>query len=394
MAYGKDPANLKKIVPYGGTVSQQMGNATRRPSKPRRSGGGGAPYWANQFRPSESIPDTIRLIPGSYAVMRVDEDTGEIYTETLPWYEYVEHYYNAVKMGGICSAGPFRMLRSKRDACYGCDMFWEDFSERKRTGARTPNRISMREMYVFNVIDMGVFYKTEQLDKSGNPKVNGKTGEPFWEWKKLLNPNDPHAIGKETRKGKLMTWAMGQAHFNSLKGYADHISQHCATCGARGDDPMNPPIVTHAWQCSNEDCGVPVIRLSDTQLGPQQIGEVVSTPHNCRACGQTNFLEEVKVCGPGCGAPGQGYEPVRATIFDVDMQVKRQKSSDGNQTQLIVLATSNPKPVDPAFDDLVKKVIDLPARYSPTSLEDQSQLWNYTPPVNTDPTSHAQQYSR
>jgi len=392
MAFGKKPENLTRVIPYGGSgsdVLNRMGRAQQRTRTPR--GASKRPYWANQFKPSETIPDTIRLIPGEYPNLRVD-DRGDLYEEILPWYEYIEHYHGGLQKGGICSAGPHRMDRNKRDECYGCEIYWEDWQIRKDTGGRTPNRISARKMYVFNVLDMGTFFKADQYDNNGRPRINPKSGEPYWDWEKLVNPNDPAAAGKETRKGAMLTWAMGDAHFQALKGYGEHICQHCNTCGVRGDDPSNPVVITHAWACANEDCGHPIIRLSNTTLTPDQIAATLSTPMKCPQCGRVSYLKEIVDCGPSCGMAGKGLVPERASIFNVDMQVKRQRAPDSNQTQLIVLATSNPKPIGDAFKDIVKPT-DLAARFTPTPLAGQAGLWNYVP-RDPDPTGHAQPYNR
>jgi len=372
MAFGKNPANRADIVPYGGSFAQKAAMASRKPPTGRNNRR--TPYWVDQFRPSESLPDTIRLVPGEYKIQSLD-DSGNVVEDTYPWFRYTEHYHGGLKKGAVCSAGPFRMKRGQREPCYGCDLFWEDYTIRRQkrdeTGQRveTPNRVSMRDMYVFNVLDLGSFYETDQVDRNGRVRMN-QQGAPYQEWRKLTHPNDPEAIGKKQRKGRLQPWAMGTNHFNALRGYAEHIAQSCAGCGTRGD-ALTPALQTVFYACGNPDCRTPLIDCTESTLSPEQIQEVISTPQRCSSCGIVGFLREMVSCEV-CAQ--NKTEPKRAWIFDVDMQIKRQRSPDSNQSQLIVLATSVPKDIDPEYLALANP-IDLPERFKPTPLDEQHALW-------------------
>lgn len=372
MAFGKDPSILKNVIPHGGSFSQQVAMATRRVKVPRSGGGGGSIFWADKYQPTEHMPgDPVRLIHGVYEIPKVADD-GSVYTMSLPWCEYREHFHGYLSKSIICSAGPLYMDKARREPCYGCNIFWEDFQIRKQKGkgANSPNRVSMREMYAFTVLVMAPFHKIEQVDNQGNLRVNQKTNQPFWNWEKCSGPGcQGCAGGKETKQGHVQPWPMGRDHFFGLNAYADYIGTSCITCRSRGT------VSTLLWKCGA--CGDPVIDMRQTSFTMAQINDVVKNLYACRKCETSAMLVEDTYC-TSCTPTGQIAQ--RAGVFDVDMQVKRQASAGKNGTQLVVLAFSDPKPVDPAFAEMAKP-LDLPAKYKPTPLEQQATLFEYQPAV-------------
>ena len=284
------------VAPFGGSIHQKQRAATHRP---KRGSGGNMPYWVDTFKPSDISADTIRLVPGSYQVSRItDGNDPVLYLEDTPWWEYCEHYHGGVKKGAICSAGPFRFLKDKREPCYGCDMFWEDFEERKRIAAEKgikrvehPKRISMRDMFVYNVVDMGNFHKMPRTDANGVMKMNPMTNQPYWNWVKCTQAGCVGCMqGVESKIGRLQPWPMGKNHFIALNGYADFISNSCVTCGGRDC------ISWLLWQCGNPDCGHPIIRKNSTSYDLRQIQDITSAPFNCKQCGTTSYLLELVEC--------------------------------------------------------------------------------------------------
>jgi len=378
MAFGKDPASLKNVVPHGGSWKDQVARATRRVKKPQGTGGGGGAFWADKYQPSEHMSgDAVRVIHGAYQIDRVADDGETLYQEIIPWWEYREHFHGYLQKSAICSAGPFHMDRTRRNPCYGCDIFWEDFQIRKQKGkgANTPNRISMREMFVLTVLSMAPFHKIEQVDAMGNLKMSQKTNQPFWNWVKCSGPGCQGCIGnKETKQGHVQPWPMGRDHFLALNAYADYIGTSCTTCKGRGT------LSTLTWKCSNLACQEVIVDLRTTTFTMEQINEVVKNPYPCQKCG-TNAVPMEEVYCANCTL--QGQTPQRASVFDVDMQVKRQASAEKKGTQLVVLATSDPKPIDDIYADMAK-ALDLPSKYKPTSLEQQAALFEYV--IKTAPT--------
>jgi hypothetical protein len=250
--------------------------------------------------------------------------------------------------------------RNRREPCIGCDIFWE--------GSKGNRAISMSNKYAFNVIDMGVFHKVHQVDqKTGGFRINQKTNEPYTEWVKCKGVGcDVCQVALETKQGHIQPWPMSKTHFDSLQGTVQHISKGCTTCGGR------EVIETVMWQCGNPQCGELLFDISNTTATMDQILDVVNRPYSCRRCGVTAYPEEVIQCANCTPA---GNQPRRATLYDVDLQVKAQPTGEGKQTLLIVLATSDPKPVDPQFAPLLEGKIDLAKKFAATPIAQQEKKW-------------------
>lgn len=379
MSFGKDDKNLGNVASYGGTTRQRAANAGR---KRTRSGGGRRPYWSDTYRPSEHQIDSIRLIAGEYKIQRADGN-GELYEEVLPWWECKEHYHGGIKRGGICSGGPLFFDRKRRLDCYGCNIYWNDSGR----GDRDKRIISIADKFVFRVVDFGQFHKVPQTDKNGQFRLD-KENQPYMEWAKCTGMGCTGCQNaKESKFGYIQPWIMSKTHFNSLNGYADSIGTSCTTCLARG------VISTCMWQCANQECGELIFDIATSTATQEQVDEIVNAPFGCATCQQKNYPEEVIQC---VNCTPQGTDPVRASIFDVDMQVKTQKTGDGDQTALLVIATSDPKPIDDQFKDLLEFAPNLEKRFAPTSLEDQAAMWKIqrTNKEEQNPANYAQGYGQ
>lgn len=357
MSFGKDNSQLGGIPKYGGSIAQKAANASRRKSQP--TGKSKRAYWSDCFSPSEHQSSTIRLIPGSYTLKRIDT-AGKEYEETCEWWECREHFHGTYRKGGLCSAGPRVMDRNARDTCYGCDIFW--------AGTKGNRKVSMSDKFVFDVLDQGMFHNVPQVDrKSGQYAMNPKTGTPYMEWVKCpvvgCHTCQTGVTEENSTVGHLQPWMLNKSHFKSLNGYAQSIGSCCVSCKGRGT------IGTELWQCSNPACGEMIFDLKHTTATLEQISNVTSDLYRCPTCSNVDYPQEVISC-KSCP------NPVRATIFDVDMQVRVQKTGDGEQTVLIVEATSDPHPLDPKFEVKLKYAHKLDTRFVPTSLEDQAVAWH------------------
>lgn len=271
MSFGKDDGHLRNIGTYGATTSQQMGNATRRQSGPRKGG----PSWANNYQPSFSAPDTIRLIPGDFEAERIDKNTGNVFMEKVPWFEFTEHFHGGIKKSITCSGGVFRMSDRKKAApCRGCDIWREDADERRRIERETghkpaqPDRMSFSGKYAFICLDTGWFFKGYRYDENGRVKVSDK-GQPYMDWMKYNDANYQYYTATqrdlaqqnkavETQAGLIRPWPVGYTQFNLLIGFSDMIQKHCKNCGG-----MNC-IHTQAWVCPS--CQTPTFVGNETTM--------------------------------------------------------------------------------------------------------------------------------
>lgn len=380
MAFGKDNKNLGSVAAYGGTARQQAANAGRR--RKRGSSGGTRPYWIDTFRPSLTAADSVRLIPGEYKVTRVDENNAA-YEEMIDWYEYREHFHGGLMKGGICSGGPYFFDRKLREDCHGCEIFWN--TPKAAKGQR--KIISMTDKFAFRVIDFGTFHNVPQTDDKGQYKLNPETQQPYMNWAKCTGLGCTGCqVAQENKVGHIQPWPMSKTHFQSLNGYSDSIGACCTTCCGRG------VISACMWQCGNHDCGDLIFDMSQTTATQDQIDDIVNAPYTCATCQVTGYPEEVIECS---NCTPQGAEPNRASIFDVDMQIKAQKTGDGDTTALLVLATSDPKPLDTQFEEMLQYAPDLAKRFAPTPLEEQARIWNIqASKPDANPQSYAQGYGQ
>lgn len=100
----------------------------------------------------------------------------------------------------------------------------------------------------------------------------------------------------------------------------------------------------------------------------------------------------------GCAV--KGTQPVRATIYDVDLQVQAVRTGENDNTILTIVGMTDPKPIDPVFQDLLQYKPDLSKRFAPSTLEEQSRQWGapavQNQPVGSPPPpqSHVQSYGQ
>lgn len=381
MAYGKDTSQLNRIVPYGGSLSQRAHNYTntrKQASETRRGGGGGAvPYWKDTLKLSTSHSRILRLIPGQYE-QNYSEDDATIISSVFEYFIFREHYHGGVSKGAICSAGPLFRNKSKTEPCEGCTMFWEDMKERKAKKARGdksmgPNRMSMTEKYVFTVWDYGLWLRVPQTDASGNVRM-GQQGTPYYDWVAAAS-NDPRVSQLEHTWGRLLAWPVGETYKDTLLSYNDEtIQKDCATCGSQGSIKCVSKI------CGNPDCGFEIFDPNNTTLNPEQIEKMMSSKYTCPVCGQSNFIDEMIECQT---CLQNGLEPRRASIFDVDLEVKSVAAGKGAQTILQILNRSTPRQIQVADPEVLKTIVpmDLARKFSPTPVEKQRELWGIVAPI-------------
>lgn len=377
MSFGKDPSKLQKT----GSFRQRATTFNNNKQASRKGGGSNTPYFVNQYKPSLDELDTVRLIEGSYDIPQPNEK-GDLVEINLPFFPYAEHFDGREMKGSICSAGPFAKSKGKSDPCRGCDLYWAGM-EPGPDGKRRAGRYSRREMQVFTVLDYGEYHKTPQVDrKSGQVKVNEQTGEAYYNWTKCTGRGcDGCQAGNEKKSGERRNWPMGWGHYQTLLSCDKDIGKSCSNCG--GVDSVE---AVH-WAC--RACGEGVVDMANTTMKQKDIDNITDKPFHC-TCGSVEMLEEVIECKQCTPAGGTAK---RATIFDVDISVKRIASSDGgNQTTLNITKWSAPRPIDPRFKELAQP-LDLPKIFAPTSMELQTQLFGAAERQPVTATDMSRQYN-
>jgi hypothetical protein len=368
MSFGRDDSRLATIGGYGASPTQQMNNAMRRQQGPRK----GAPSWANNYRPSEHTLDNIRFLSGNYNIQRIDTTSGKAYTEVTPWFEYTEHYHGGTKRSAICSAGVFRNDKKQALPCRGCEIYWEDWNERNRIAqekglkkVEQPNRISRQDFKVFNILDMGHFFKGTRLDDQGRPITNKSTGRPIQDWVKYIGPHQDaeYHTSPEKRQGLVLPFPVGFTQFQTINGYAEEVQKNCRNCGGTGS------IYTQTYVCPQ--CGAPTLQGHETTMPPDKIKDIVNQPVNCLHCRTPAYPRPVMSC-QYCP------HPTPARLFDVDIQLKETRIN--NKRQLIIASISPPRPIDPLFQEIVSKPVDLVKKFAETPYEEQLALFGAPAP--------------
>lgn len=378
MAFGKNPEVRAKQAGsfHLSATARQMDQAEqkqRRASSGGGGGGGGARF-NDQYRPTTVGQDKIRVIAGDFVNQRGFVETvggrkvGQIITENFQWYTYAEHFNARNNKSSVCSAGPLWMLKDEKCDCIGCDQYWSG-KTRGPDGKPKTGFMSRRELNALTVLHYAKYYKVEQIDNStGRPKFNPRTNEPYYQWVTANHNNkDLIKLAKEERDGARLHWSLGTTHFNTLVEYAKVVANDCISCGNQAS------IEAEAYICAH--CGDVVIEKATTQLSEDDILRTIARPVRCpdplcEGNKEPSMLQEVMRC-TCC------ENPVRASVFDVDLQVKLAKSSDPNSktTTLMIVGRGRPSPVDPKYQSFTEP-LDLPKIFSPTPLDIQRTLFN------------------
>jgi hypothetical protein len=373
MSFGKDEGHLANIPPHGGNFIQRAKTHARRP---QRSGGGGGriPHWKDGFKPSLVYPSLVRLVPGAYR-QQVTHDGETVVEEEFTYVKWREHVSKSSgsPRSAVCSGGALFASKTKACECEGCTVYWEDYRERQAKKARGdktrgPNRMSCRDQYSYTVFDYAPYWKMPDIDRqTGQPRMNNNTNQPYYHWE-TGSVNDPKFQGKEWKQGHLLSWSMGSTYQDVLIMQAKVIGQHCKQCGNMGC------ITTLMKICGNPQCGQFIYDPNNTTLTTEQQNKIDYDKYTCPQCQQEGYVGEVIECA---ACTPQGLTPVRAGIFDVDLQVQA-VGNPGSQTFLQVLATSEPRPIQISDAKVLEtiKPLDLLKKFAPTALERQRQIWN------------------
>lgn len=362
-------------------MQQRMRRSTKR--APGTGGGGGRnlPTFVDRYIPPlDSAPDMIRILRGEYPEPVIDPDardfaideTGKPLVDIVPYYKYVEYFHGTKKRGCIGSEGPLGAYKGKGDPCIAADWYWYEWRERQRTGSKNPNAMSRREKWALSVLVLAPFYKVPRTDQQGNLVVNPNTKEAYYDWAKGSRRanNEYEAAGYEKKQGHAMHMSLGYGQWNSLLEFQDTLGRHCRSCNTQDT------IEEEAWLCRN--CGEAVIEMATTRLEDAQIKEMTQDEVTCPHCRHHGFLEELIHCR-NCSKGS------RATLFDFDLEIQRVKvgSGDSKNTQLQITRAIGPKPIDATYPEEVRRPLDLVARFAPTPLDKQRELFG-TPPSDEE----------
>jgi hypothetical protein len=331
------------------------------------------------YTPSTTDIDTIRLVPGEYLQDQIEGegDAAVIVQKVMPFIKFVDHFDGHNQRGAICSAGPWANVKEKRSPCYGCDIYWET-AARNTEGRFTSTRISRQNKYAFCVFDYARYHKMEQIDRQSGQVRKDNKGTPFYNWVKCFGQGcDACRVpGIETKQGNMSHWPMNYTQLQVLRAAEVNIGRSCTTCGG-----VNC-ITSMAWICpSCKECAIDV---STTHLKKDELLQITDNVCQCASCAQQVLLTEIYECSI-CAQRGQAG--VRASLFDVDLQVQLIPMPN-DQKNLQISGWSPPYQLPAQFAEAAKP-LDLVARYKPDPLEYQASRFgiktNNPPPGATAP---------
>lgn len=382
MAFGKNNANLQNI-----SLRQKMRMGSKR--APKSGGGRTAPYYVNRYEPPITGPaDIIRLIPGAFPMPVVDQDnrdylydeSGAVVQMVYPFFRYVNYFHGSKKRGCIGSEGALGEFKGKGEPCIAADWYWWEWRQRQNTGNKDhPKAMSRGDKWAFTVVVEAPFYQVPQLDDNGKVRINPKTREPYYDWRKgSVRGNDEFAAaGYKRKEGHRQHWSLSYGHFRVLTEYEDTLSRHCRNCGG------NNTISELALLC--QGCGEAIVIMDETSLSDDEITRMRDEAVQCPHCKHNGFLESMIECS-GCD------KPESATLFDFDLEVKRVPNSDGGgkQTALQILRAIGPRPLPAKYGEDLRKPLELSKIFAPTPLDEQEKLFGLPPMDDEEPQQQIQ----
>jgi len=368
MAFGKDKSVLGQVANRSTANSFRQSAAQTQANRTSRGSGGRIPYWLNKYQPSKHALDTIRVILGEYEFEEVDQ-SGDLLKKKEPYFPYTEHFSKRHNAGAICSAGPFGRFKNKANPCVGCSEFFAGMTTDEK-GKKQKGYMSKRDLIALTILDYAPYHKTPQVNNDGSVRAND-SGQPYYNWTKCEG-RGCEGCGQqlEVKQGHRLHWSMGTAHWNTLMDANELIGASCVGCGSKDC------ITCLAWLCSG--CGEALIDMSTTSYKDEEINKMTRKPMRCASCKKEDFPQEFIECS-NCTPAGR--TPTRATVFDVDIKVKRvEDPNGGNQTTLSISSWSEPRPVDKQYVEMAKPM-KLDEIFAPTPLADQEEKFQIRKPV-------------
>ena len=351
--YGKAPIGTVSISGWRQRATAYDGE--RKKTMERKSFTGSR--FSNQFTPPEGQSTLVRFVPGDYKTPRpVKLEGGKfgVVNDSTPFYYAVMHKDWVMYGSTICSAGPLGSIKGQGQDCIACAAYYNTpYIE----GQGRKGRFDRRETYIYNVYEYGKFYLVESRDKHGVVRVNPKTGKPYTEWTAAYNLQQDAIIVKE-KDGHLQHFPVGYNMTNTIMYYDSQIGRGCRNCGAANSISRSAILCPH--------CGDALVESATTNMPLKDQEAMLGKVCTCAYCKKEGIPTEYIECN-NCS------EPLRSTIFDVDVYIERRKDTKG--WGLILSNWSAPHALDP---NLKIRPLDLVGMYAPDSLEVQEARYRMT----------------
>lgn len=362
----------KEALPQGmtGFRSSEQTQQQHKQSFPTKR----LPTFIGEYKPSDTDEDTVRIVRAAYENQMPEGDA--IVTQMMAWYNYRAHYKKEVskrtgatynKQMTICSAGPFWRDPKKRQPCQACDLLDAQF----RSGVKQKDGLwSIREHSAITILHFGQFVKQTRIDPMTNQPRLGGNGNPLWDWVKAPNEHVFYQYPDEERSECLKKhWSLGMNEKTVLLERESTIAQSCVGCRLKGgrDGRQTVGIRSELFLCAS--CQNDIIDVSTTEMKQSDIEKMALSPVRCPHCNHTGMMQEMIACtNPAC--PGAQ----RATMWDVDLQVKSVKPAGGGFPTL-TLDHSAPYELEERFRELATPFDFAGKIFRPHTMEEQKEFY-------------------
>lgn len=271
--------------------------------------------WGSRWRPPKNKTTKFRALPGDYKGF--DGNTYE-------YHQYVEIFsartkksFCSTKKWGINSEGD---LVAAGGDCLGYDEWKREIDEGVPRDKRT---VSLRLLHAFNGIHLAWYHLVPVFDDNGKPVLYQK-GDRKGEQVHRKEECEGRRCGMCKDKlekvfGKKVHWSLGGGHLGDLAGVISEIEKDCLSCGGQGS------LEIISYECSK--CGHGFIDMENTDMADEQIFHASGQIQKCSECGTKDYMLEQPECS-------ECQDPMKTSIFDVDLEIKRQGEGTNSTIQV------------------------------------------------------------
>jgi hypothetical protein len=345
----------------GGNRLSDQGKALKNQGERGRQGGKYPDGVFDRFYPGEKSI-WIHISPfqqWEYEAWNPESSAVEKVIKT--WFQSKKHYHPRTKRTLICSAG------SHIDQpCFPCAIrraHWKKMNAiEERTGVKPKDEppVGIGNQYSFSIVIMENVVAVPAMDKKTGEVRKSKAGKIIYNY--YPEPVVKLGPGDNFQKsfGRRAHLSMGKNALLQLLQFDEEMKNYCAHCATQ--------MTADAVVCPECDTSY---ALPDIVKG-EDLVDVRQRSWDCSACHYSGWMQPHLSCS-GCGSPEEG----RLTNFDI--RIKRESVGEKQSVLRIAgvrmpLSTLKTDEQRAEVQQLIENPLNLPAIFSPSSLEDQKKV--------------------
>ena len=286
-------------------------------------------------------PKTLRIIPGEYKTELYIPEADSTEIITLPFYRYRRHWYPKEKKFMPCSAGKDPDFAA--EPCVGCTL-----------------ELPPQDVYAYTVIHLD-WYHLVPWEKEGKIQMNPHTQKPFMRTYQC--------------EGRGCKMCLSDAE--KVFGRRGHISFSYTQKTLL--DKRATSTLTNFCKCGNEldliglvcpRCEGTMLDVENTELSDKEIKDMRRDGGMCANCKRTMRPLDIFDCD--CGDPQQ------VSIYDVDVEISKIKTSDNKSS--LQIDFFKPGPINELYTgDLTP--YDFASIFESPTIEVQKMIYKYNGPI-------------